>query len=61
VISALEAADQPLGVAEVRSAVQRGLRKPVSASSVNACLSVGACRTGRFERVASLYRLARGT
>ncbi|HEX4187654.1 MAG TPA: hypothetical protein VHY83_07145 [Solirubrobacteraceae bacterium] len=61
VISALEAADRPLGVGEVRLAVQRALRKPVSASSVSACLSVGACRAGRFERVGrGLYRVARG-
>ena len=60
VIRILEAADRPLRVGEVRLAVERCLRKPVSASSVNACLSVGARRAGRFERVgAGLYRLTR--
>ena len=57
----LGAADRALRVTEVRSAAQRRLRKPVSASSVNACLSVGARREGRFERVgAGLYRLTPG-
>jgi hypothetical protein len=59
VIRILEAADGPLSVAEVRLAVERSLGKVVSRSSVNACLSVGARRVGRFERVAAgLYRLA---
>jgi hypothetical protein len=59
VIRILEAADGPLSVAEVRLAVERSLGKVVSRSSVSACLSVGARRVGRFERVAAaLYRLA---
>jgi len=59
VIRILESADRPLRVGGVRLAVERRLRKPVSASSVNACLSVGERRTRRFERVgAGLYRLA---
>lgn len=61
VIAALESAERPLRVREVRVAVERCLRKPVSASSVNACLSVGARGHGRFERGGpGLYRLARG-
>jgi hypothetical protein len=61
VIAALESAERPLRVTEVRVAAERCLRKPVSASSVNACLSVGARRPGRFERAGpGLYQLARG-
>ena len=51
VIRVLEAAGRPLGIREVRLAVEQRLRKPVSESSVNACLSVGARRTGHFQRV----------
>ncbi len=59
VVSALRAASQPLRIAEVRLAVERRLLKPVSTSSVNACMSAGARQTGRFERVAAgVYRIA---
>lgn len=57
VIHLLRAADEPLGVSEVRLAVERCLRKGVSASFVSACLSFCARRRGRFERVGpGLYR-----
>src|SRR5271165_117995 len=60
VVRALGGAGRPLRVAEVCRAAERELHKPVSRSSVNACLSVGARPSGRFERVArGLYRLGR--
>jgi hypothetical protein len=59
VIRVLEAAGRPLGIREVRLAVERRLRKPVPESSVNACLSVGARRTGHFQRVSpGCYQLS---
>lgn len=62
VIAALESAERPLLVTEVvRVAVERCLRKPVSAFFLNACLSVGARRRGRFRRVGpGLCQLPRG-
>jgi hypothetical protein len=61
VIRILESAGRPLGIREVQLAEERLLRKAVSESSVNACLSVGVTRTGQFERVApGLYTLTPG-
>jgi hypothetical protein len=59
VIQALAAAPEPMRVSDVRTAVERLLRMPVSRHSVNSCLSKGARGSqARFERVGvGRYRL----
>jgi len=59
VIKALAAADRPMRLSEVRTAVETLLGQPVSKESVSSCLRKGACGDEpRFKRVArGYYRL----
>jgi hypothetical protein len=59
VVKVLVAADRPMRLAEVRTAVDALLGHPVSKDSINCCLSTGARGNNpRFERVApGCYRL----
>jgi hypothetical protein len=61
VVKVLAAAQQPMYVPEVQTAVADLLGYSVSKGSINCCLSTGALRdTSRFERVArGCYRLRR--
>lgn len=63
VVKVLAAADRPMRMAEVRTAVDALLGRPVSKDSINWCLSTGARgKEPRFERVGrGCYRLRRAT
>ena len=60
IIEVLTAADDPMRVQEVHTAVEHLLSMPVSKDTVNSCLSTGTRGTeARFERLSpGLYRLA---
>jgi hypothetical protein len=62
VVKVLAAADRPMGLAEVQTAVDALLGQPVSKDSINSCLSTGSRGDKpRFERVGrGCYRRKHG-